>query len=459
MPNYSPPPYRIKMVEPIRRISRNEREKALKKAYNNLFLLPSEAVYIDLLTDSGTGAMSHFQWSALMRGDEAYAGSRSFYRLEETVRNITAYQYVIPVHQGRGAEQVLLPILAERRGMYYISNTHFDTTRAHVELSGARALDCVIPECFDIQTYHPFKGNMDVKACKGLIEKYKPENIAGIIMTLTNNSAGGQPVSLENLRMVRDLARQYNIPLIMDGARFAENAAFIRQREAGYEQTAIRDIAAQMFDCCDIFLMSAKKDGLVNIGGLIVIRDDEALFEKCRVRTVAYEGFPTYGGLAGRDLEAMAVGLKESLDLDYLNHRLDQVRYLAESLHRNGIPVQYPPGGHAVFVECREICPHIPYDHFPAQAVCNALYLESGVRGVEVGSLLMGRDPESGENIKSPFEWMRLSIPRRTYEYAHLDIVSEGVLAVWEKRESLKGLIFEYEPPVLRHFTAKMKYE
>lgn len=459
MPNYSPPPYRIKMVEPIRRISRNEREKALKKAYNNLFLLPSEAVYIDLLTDSGTGAMSHFQWSALMRGDEAYAGSRSFYRLEETVRNITAYQYVIPVHQGRGAEQVLLPILAERRGMYYISNTHFDTTRAHVELSGARALDCVIPECFDIQTYHPFKGNMDVKACKGLIEKYKPENIAGIIMTLTNNSAGGQPVSLENLREVSELAKHYKIPLIMDGARFAENAAFIRQREKGYEQTSIKDIASQMFDCFDIFLMSAKKDGLVNIGGLIVIRDDEALFEKCRVRTVAYEGFPTYGGLAGRDLEAMAVGLEEGMDQDYLNHRLDQVRYLAESLHQSGIPIQYPPGGHAVFVDCKTICPHIPFNRFPAQSVCNALYLESGVRGVEVGSLLLGRDPESGRNLESPFEWMRLSIPRRSYEYAHLDIVSKGVLAVYEKRESMKGLVFEYEPPVLRHFTAKMKYE
>lgn len=459
MQHFSPPPYRIKMVEPIHRIPRKEREAALKKAHNNLFLLPSDAVYIDLLTDSGTGAMSHFQWSALMQGDEAYAGSRSFYRLEKTVKNITGYEYVIPVHQGRGAEQVLLPLLVKHPGMYFISNMHFDTTRAHVELAGARALDCVIPECYDVQSYHPFKGNMDLNACRSLIEKHKAENIAGIIMTLTNNSAGGQPVSLENLKQVSELAKEFSIPLIMDGARFAENAAFIRQREAGYNDMSIKNIAAKMFDCCDIFLMSAKKDALVNIGGLIVIRDDEALFEKCRVRAVAYEGFPTYGGLAGRDLEAMAVGLEEGMDLNYLNHRLDQVRYLAESLHRSGIPVQYPSGGHAVFIDCSKICPHIPFDRFPAQSVCNALYLESGVRGVEVGSLLLGRDPQSGRNLKSPFEWMRLSIPRRSYEYAHLDIVSEGVLAVYEKRESLKGLVFEYEPPVLRHFTAKMKYE
>ncbi|MCK4813660.1 MAG: tryptophanase [Candidatus Marinimicrobia bacterium] len=459
MGNFVAPPYRIKMVEPIKQTTRKEREKYLKEAYNNLFLIPSEAVYIDLLTDSGTGAMSHFQWAALMQGDEAYAGSRSFYRFEKTVKSITGYQYIIPTHQGRGAEQVVLPLLTPRSGMYFISNMHFDTTRAHVELAGARAIDCVIDACFDIDTYHPFKGNMDVEKCLAYIKKYKADNIAGIIMTLTNNSAGGEPVSMKNLRAVSALAKKYHIPLIMDGARFAENAFFIKQREAGYEQKSIREIAREMFDYTDIFLMSAKKDGLVNIGGLIAIKNDTAFFQTCQVRTVAYEGFPTYGGLAGRDLEAMAVGLKEGMNEHYLRHRLDQVRYLAEKLKHAGIPIQYPSGGHAVFVDCKRICPHIPFDRFPAQSVCNALYLEAGVRGVEIGSMLLGRDPETGQNIESPFEWMRLAIPRRTYTYAHLDIVAQAVISIYEKREKIKGLIFEYEPPVLRHFTARMKYE
>ncbi len=459
MDKYCAPPYRIKMVEPIKRSTRQEREKYLSDAHNNLFLLPSDAVYIDLLTDSGTGAMSHFQWSAMMQGDEAYAGSRSFYRFEKSVRDICGYAYVIPVHQGRGAEQVLLPVLTKRKGMVFISNMHFDTTRAHVELAGAHAVDCVTGACFHIDEYHPFKGNMDVDRCREHIKKYGASNVAGIIMTVTNNSAGGQPVSMENLRAVRDLAKAHHIPLIIDGARYAENAAFIKQRESAFRHMSIREIAREMFGCADIFLMSAKKDGLVNIGGFIAIRDNEELFRSCQVRTVAYEGFPTYGGLAGRDLEAVAVGLQEGLEPDYLEHRLDQVRYLTEHLRDAGIPVQYPAGGHAVFVDCKRICPHIPYDRFPAQAVCNALYLEAGVRGVEVGSLLIGRDPESGENIESPFEWMRLSLPRRSYTYAHLELVADAVRAVYEKRETLRGLVFEYEPPVLRHFTARLKYE
>jgi len=459
MNKYVAPPYRIKMVEPIRQTSRKEREEYLRKAHNNLFLVPSEAVYIDLLTDSGTGAMSHFQWAAMMRGDEAYAGSSSFYRFEKTVRSITGYRHVIPVHQGRGAEQVLLPLLVKKPGMYFISNMHFDTTRAHVELAGARALDCVIADCFDIDKYHPFKGNMDTGRCEDLIKKHTPENIAGIIMTLTNNSAGGQPVSMNNLREVKTLAKKYRIPLIMDGARYAENACFIKDREAGYADRNIREIAHEMFACTDVFMMSAKKDGLVNIGGLIAIREDDALFRACQVRTVVYEGFPTYGGMAGRDMEALAVGLEEGLDIDYLRHRLDQVRYLADKLRDADMPIQYPAGGHAVFVECSRICPHIPYDRFPAQVMCNELYLEAGVRAIEVGSLLLGRDPESGENIKSPFEWMRLSVPRRTYTYAHLDIAAEAVIAIRKKSSQLRGLIFEYEPSVLRHFTSKMKYE
>ncbi|MCF7833195.1 MAG: tryptophanase [Candidatus Marinimicrobia bacterium] len=458
MDRFTAPPYRIKMIEPIKQTTLQERKESLEKAYNNLFLLPSEAVYIDLLTDSGTGAMSHYQWAALMQGDESYAGSRSFYRLEETVKEITGYKYMIPVHQGRGAEQVVLPLLAKHSDMYFISNMHFDTTRAHVELAGATAIDCVVDECFDIDTFSPFKGNMNVEKCEAYIKDLGRENIAGIIMTMTNNSAGGQPVSLENLRYVYALTQKYDIPLIMDGARFAENACFIKQREKGYDKHEIKDIAREMFDHADIFLMSAKKDALVNIGGLIVIKKDVEFFRECQGRTVPYEGFPTYGGLAGRDMEAMAVGLKEGLEEDYLIHRLDQVRYLSEKLRKAGVPVQYPAGGHAVFVDCKNMCSHIPFDQFPAQSVCNALYLEAGVRTVEVGSFLLGRDPKTGKNIESPFEWMRLAIPRRTYTYAHLDHVAEGVISVYMKRKELKGLYFEYEPKVLRHFMAKLKY-
>ena len=458
MNTFTAPPYRIKMVEPIKQTTYQDRKEYLEKAHNNLFLLPSEAVYIDLLTDSGTGAMSHFQWAALMQGDESYAGSRSFYRFEEAVKDVTGYEYIIPVHQGRGAEQVVMPLLAKQPGMYFISNMHFDTTRAHVELAGATAIDCVVDECFDINTFFPFKGNMNVDKCEAYIKDLGRENIAGIIMTMTNNSAGGQPVSLENLREVHGLTQKYNIPLIIDGARFAENACFIKQREKGYENSEIKDIAREMFDHADIFLMSAKKDALVNIGGLIAIKEDEGFFRECQGRTVPYEGFPTYGGLAGRDMEAMAVGLKEGLDEDYLIHRLDQVRYLSEKLREFDVPVQYPAGGHAVFVDCKNICPHIPFDHFPAQSVCNALYLEAGVRTVEVGSFLLGRDSKTGKNIESPFEWMRLAIPRRTYTYAHLDHVAEGVINVYKKREELKGLDFDYEPKILRHFTARLKY-
>jgi tryptophanase len=458
MRKYSAPPYRIKMVEPIKMTTREERERLLKKAHNNLFLLSSDSVYIDLLTDSGTGAMSQYQWGALMEGDESYAGSKSFYRLQDTVQKITGYEHVLPVHQGRGAEQVVLPLLAKRPGMYFISNMHFDTTRAHVDLAGAIPVDCVIDECFNINDYHPFKGNMNVEKCEAYINEFGKENVAGIIMTMTNNSAGGQPVSLENLKEVRTLTKKYGIPLIIDGARYAENAIYIKQREKGYEDKEIKEIAREMFDHADIFLMSAKKDGLVNIGGLVAIKEDSDLFSACQGRAVPYEGFPTYGGLAGRDMEALAVGLMEGLDEDYLTHRLDQVRYLADQLKAAGLPVQYPAGGHAVFVDCQRICPHIPFDRFPAQSVCNEVYLEAGIRSVEVGSLLMGRDARTGENIKSPFEWMRLAIPRRTYTYAHLDVVAQAVIAVYKKRHSLKGLTFEYEPKVLRHFMARLTY-
>ncbi len=449
------PPYKIKMIEPIHLIDRKTRIEKLKEAGYNPFKLHSEDVFIDLLTDSGTGAMSHFQWGALMQGDEAYAGSRSFFRLEKAVKDITGYRYVIPAHQGRGAEQVVIPELITHPGMVFISNFHFDTTRAHVEIAGARAVDTVIRECFELDKYHPFKGNFDLELLESAIKKYEPKNIAAIIMTLTNNSAGGQPVSMENMQAVRAIAEKYKITVVIDGARYAENAYFIKKREPGYQDYSIREIARMQFDQADVFLMSAKKDGLVNIGGIIAIKNNEELFRLCQTRVVPMEGFPTYGGLAGRDMEALAVGLEEALEPDYLEYRIAEVSYLGDRLREAGIPIQYPTGGHAVFVDCGAICPHIPHDEFPAQAFINELYVESGVRAVEIGSLLLGRDPDSGKNLKADKEFMRLTIPRRTYTLEHLDYVAEAIIKVYEKRDRIKGLEFVYEPPILRHFNAR----
>jgi tryptophanase len=454
---YIAPPYRIKMIEPIKMTTQKEREGYLKDAGYNLFALRSEDVYIDLLTDSGTGAMSHDQWAALMHGDEAYAGSRSFYKLENAVKDITGYKYVIPAHQGRGAEQVMLPQLVTKENMIFISNMHFDTTRAHVELAGARAVDCVIEACFDTNQYHPFKGNFDLDKLESIITEKGDAQVAGIILTITNNSAGGQPVSLDNLTAAAKIAKAHGIPVIIDGARYAENAFFIKEREEKYKHLSIKEIARRTFDLADIFLMSSKKDGLVNIGGLIAIKDNEALYNQCRTYIVPMEGFPTYGGMAGRDMEALSVGLYEALDEQYLRHRIDQVRFLGDRLREAGVPIQYPVGGHAVFVDCKQFAPHIPYDQFPAQAVCNAVYLEAGIRPVEIGSFLLGRDPDTLENLESPMELMRLTIPRRTYTYRHLEVVADAVIEVYKNKDQLIGLDFEYEPPVLRHFTARLK--
>lgn len=451
------PPYKIKVVEPIHLIPKELREERLKAAGYNPFQLRSEDVFIDLLTDSGTGAMSHFQWAALMQGDESYAGSSSFYRLEKVVKEITGYQYMMPVHQGRGAEQVVLPILVKRPGMVVISNIHFDTTRAHVELSGARAIDCVTKECFDVKNYHPFKGNFDVVKLEELILEHKKENVAGIIMTITNNSAGGQPVSMKNMFDVSRIAKKYDIPLLIDGARYAENAYFVKMREEGYGEKSVAEIARETFDLADIFMMSSKKDGLVNIGGIIAIKNDFDLFRSCQTRMVPMEGFPTYGGLAGRDMDALAVGLKEALEEDYLKYRIEEINYLGTLLRDAGVPIQWPTGGHAVFVDCGEMCPQIPYDEFPAQAVCNQLYIDSGIRAVEIGSLLLGRNPDTHKNLKADVEFMRLTIPRRTYTLEHLKYVADSVIEVYQKRTEIKGVRFTYESPILRHFTAKFE--
>ncbi len=454
---YMAEPYRIKMVEPLRQTTKAERMSLLKNAGYNPFSLKSEDVYIDLLTDSGTGAMSQEQWGAMMIGDEAYAGSKSFYRLDSVVKHITGYKYFMPVHQGRGAEQVFLPQLVTKKGMFYISNIHFDTTRAHVELAGARAIDTVIDECYDIDHYHAFKGNFCLHKLEAAILEKGKENIAGIIMTITNNSAGGQPVSMENMRLVKQMADKYGIMTIIDGARYAENCFFIKEREAGYQDKDILDIARETFSYGDAFLMSAKKDGLVNMGGILAIKDNEALFNKCKTYVVPYEGFPTYGGMNGRDMDALAVGLLEALDIHYLQHRIDQIRYLGDRLKDAGVPIQYPVGGHAVFVDCKAFAPHIPFHQFPALAVTNAIYIEAGVRAVEIGSLLLGRDPDTGLNKQAKMELMRLTIPRRVYTYNHLDVVADAVIHVYEHRHELKGYTFEYESQILRHFTSTFK--
>lgn len=450
-------PYKIKMVEPIQLLSQGERIKSVKKAGYNLFLLRSDEVYLDLLTDSGTGAMSDRQWAGLMLGDESYAGSRNYYHLEETVQNLTGYKYVLPTHQGRGAEQVLFPLLVRGKGQYVLGNMHFDTTKAHIELAGAQAVDFVTKEAFDTGLDYPFKGNFDTEKLEDFIVKKSPKAVAFIVNTITCNSVGGQPVSMANMREVYRIGQKYGIPVILDSARFAENAYFIKQREKGYEDKTIQEIVREMFSCGNGMTMSAKKDGLVNIGGVLAIKEDRTMFEKCQSMIVPLEGFPTYGGLAGRDMEALAIGLKEVVDEDYLRQRIRQVRFLGELLKAEGIPVQQPIGGHAVFVDAGRILRDMPKTQFPGHALALALYTASGIRAVEVGSLLYGRDPETGEDGLAQLELLRLTIPRRTYTDNHMRYVAESLIDVFHHRSSIKGLSFVYEPSILRHFTARFK--
>ncbi len=456
MTKYYAEPFKIKMVEPIKMLTREERIEKIKNANYNVFSLDSDDVYIDLLTDSGTGAMSANQWAGVMVGDEAYSGSRSYKNLMVSAKDIFGYEYFQPVHQGRAAEKVVMPIFLHE-GKVAISNMHFDTTRAHVELAGARAIDCVIPEALDTVNYHPFKGNMDIERLKKLIEEHGPENVGMIIITVTNNSAGGQPVSMDNIRKTSEIAKSYNIPVCIDAARYAENAYFIKNREEGYSDKSIKDIAREMFSYADVFTMSAKKDAIINMGGLVGVKNDPELYEVVKARTIPYEGFVSYGGLSGRDIEAMAIGLQEGTDFDYLKYRIGQMEYLAEKLDEAGIAYQSPVGGHAVFLDAKKLLPHIPYYEFPAQALAIELYIEAGIRSCDIGSYMMGNDPDTGEQIESEFEFTRLAVPRRVYTQSHLDVIVEALKAIKERKDTLKGYRITWEPKVLRHFTAKLE--
>lgn len=449
-------PFRIHTVQAIDLPDVPTREAALHRAGNNLFGLHADEVIIDLLTDSGTGAMSSDQWAGMMRGDETYAGSRSFFRFEEAVQQITGFDHVIPTHQGRAAEKILFSV-AVSSGDVVPNNTHFDTTRANVEYQGAEARDIVIPGGTDPATILPFKGNMDIDRLKAAIEEVGTDKVPLVMITVTNNSGGGQPVSMANLRDARDVCDQYGIPLFLDACRFAENAWFIKMREEGFSDKTPREIAREMFSYADGATMSAKKDGLGNIGGFLALNDPEWA-QSSRNLLILTEGFPTYGGLAGYDLEALAVGLNEVLDENYLRYRVRSTEYLAETVLAGGMPIVQPPGGHAVYLDAAALLPHVPPHQYPAQSLAIELYRAGGVRGVEIGTVMFGRpDPEGGPDAPAAMELVRLAIPRRTYTQSHIDYVAEVVIDVADRAESLCGYKIVEQAPWLRHFTAKLE--
>ncbi len=455
MQPYPPEPFRIKTVEPIRRISREDREAAIKAAGYNMFGLRSDDIYIDLLTDSGTGAMSDRQWAAIMQGDETYAGARSYFILKEAMVDIFGFDHFIPTHQGRAAEHILSTLLIQP-GHSIPSNTHFDTTEANIRARGGEPINLVIDEASDPSNRHPFKGNMDVDKLEIFIQETGVENIPFGMTTITNNATGGQPVSLENIRLTSEVYRKYGIPFFIDACRYAENAYFIKLREPGYEDKSTLEIAQEIFKNADGATMSAKKDALVNIGGFLAMNDEE-LFTSAKNELILREGFPTYGGLAGRDLAAMAVGLWEGLDEDYLEYRLGQTAYLTEGLLAVGIPVVEPPGGHAVYVDAGQLLPHIPREQFPGWALAIEIYLEGGIRGVELGSVAFAYVDKDGEEHHPAMELLRMAIPRRMYTQTHMDLVIQTFEQIKKRSQDIRGYRITYAPKLLRHFTAKFE--
>lgn len=450
-------PFTIKSVQTLRLTSREEREQYLKEAHYNLFKIKAQHVLIDLLTDSGTGAMSTEQWAALMRGDESYAGSPSFQRFEESVKDVFGFKYVIPTHQGRAAERILFSVMC-KKGDVVPNNTHFDTTRANIEYRGAIAEDLVIPEGKDPKKIHPFKGNMDVRKLQRLIEDVGAKKIPLCMLTITNNSGGGQPVSMGNVKEVKKVLNQYGIPLYFDAARFAENAYFIKLREGGYQDISIKEIVREMMSYADGCTMSAKKDGLANIGGFICT-NSKVLAEEEKELLILTEGFPTYGGLAGRDLEAIAVGLQEVLEEDYLRYRLAEARYLGEHLMEIGYPIVQPPGGHAIYIDAKTLLSHIPQNEYPGQSLSVELYLAGGIRTVEIGSVMFGKiDPKTGKETPAEMELVRLALPRRTHTQSHIDYVLEVAKDIYKNRANIKGMRITEQSKFLRHFTAKFEF-
>jgi tryptophanase len=455
MPKTIIEPFRIKMVEPIQMTTRPERIKLLEKAHYNTFLLQAKDVIIDLLTDSGTSAMSSAQWSAMMLGDESYAGARSWIKMEDSVKDITNYKYILPTHQGRAAERILYGHLGGK-GKVFISNTHFDTTRANIEFSGAEAVDCLTEVGKNPATEHPFKGNLDIKKLNDTINECGAKNVGAVILTVTNNSGGGQPVSMENAKEVAKICKEHGVLFILDACRIAENAYFIKQREKGFENYTFKQIAQEMFSLADGCTMSAKKDAIVNMGGFFAL-NNEKLADECKNLLIITEGFSTYGGLSGRDMEALAVGFQEVFDKDYLHYRISSTTYLGDKLHAMGIPIMRPVGGHAVYIDARKFYSHIPVNQYPGQALACDLYLEGGVRSVEIGSVMFGKYDEKGELIPAEMDLVRLAIPRRVYTQSHVDYIVEIFEELLKNKSKAKGIKITKENQFLRHFTAHFK--